>query len=257
MPRVLPQFVPILTSFAGRVSGRNLGQLLSSGAGLARALLDTQKVVGHDGVLCLFHTPLMAEACAESSSGPLRLRASEDVPRFGKMPVLLDAVRALRRQLPPHAMVFATFAGPSLLLSDLTKRQSGGDAPDSDYAGDVFLGMVRAAFDSEAQGIAVVEERLVEISPEVASTYRSANKLAEFYGAAQMVFHLPGAPGAGASTGAHCSFFLESGGDPCRLVAGTGAAGEPMPATTAGDVPADIALDRIKGLREQVQSSGR
>lgn len=257
MLHALPQFVPILTSYAIRVSGRELVQLLSSGAGLARALLDTQKVVGHDGVLCLFHPSLLAEACAESPSGPLRLRAAEDVPRSGKMPVLLDAVRALRQQLPPRAMVFATFAGPGLLLSELTSRQSGGDAPDFDYTADVFLSMVRAAFDSEAQGIAVVEERLAEISPEMASSYRSTNKLAEFYDAAQMVFHLPGAPAAVASTGAHCSFFLESGGDPCRLVRGTATAGQLMSATTGGDVPAGTPLEQLKGLWEQAQSSGR
>jgi hypothetical protein len=256
MARALPQFVPILTSYAVRVSGRELEPLLASSAGLARALLDTQKVVGHDGVLCLFHPPVLVEACIESDAGALRLRAADDVPRFGKMAVVLEAVRALRRQMPPGVSVFATFAGPGLLLSELAKREHDGDAVDADYAGDVFLSTVRAAFDAEAHGIAVMEKRMPEIPPEFAALYRSATKLAEFYDGAQMVFHLPGTESA-AATAAHCTFFLESGGDFCRAVQGTGSAEGKTPVTTAGDVPADTPLERLKELREKVLHNGR
>ncbi len=256
MTRALSQFVPILTSYAVRVSGRELEPLLASSAGLSRALLDTQKVVGHDGVLCLFHPPVLVEACIESDAGALRLRAADDVPRFGKMAVVLEAVRALRRQMPPGVSVFATFAGPELLLSELSKRGNGGDVVDADYAGDVFLSTVRAAFDAEAHGIAVMEKRMAKIPPELAALYRSANKLAEFYDGAQMVFHLPGAEGA-ATTAAHCTFFLDSGGDVCRAVQGTCSTEGKMPVTTAGDVPADTPLERLKELREKVLGSSR
>jgi len=256
MSRALPKFIPILTSYAVRVSGREIGSLLASGAGLARALLDTQKVVGHDGILCLFHTPVLVESCIESTTGPLRLRAADDVPGAGRMAVMLEAVRALRRQVSPSTSVFAAFAGPGLLLAELTGREGDGDAVDADYAGDVFLGAVRAAFEAEAHGIAVIEQRMAAIPPDVAALYRSANKLAEFYDGAQLVYHLPGA-GDAATTAAHGTFFLASGADTCRARQGLGAAGRTVPVTTAGDVPSDTPLELLKELREQVQGSSR
>jgi len=256
MSHALPKFIPILTSYAVRVSGREIGSLLASGAGLARALLDTQKVVGHDGVLCLFHPPVLVDSCIESSSGPLRLRQAEDVPGAGRMAVMLDAVRALRRQVAPGTSVFAAFAGPGLLLAELAGRAAGGDEVDADYAGDVFLGAVRAGFEAEAHGVAVIEQRMAAVPPELAALYRSANKLAEFYDGAQLVFHLPGV-GEAATTAAHGSFLLDSGVDACHPVRGAGTAGGTMPATTAGDVPADTPLERLKELRVQVEGSNR
>jgi hypothetical protein len=65
------------------------------------------------------------------------------------------------------------------------------------------------------------------------------------------VFHLPGTESA-AATAAHCTFFLESGGDFCRAVQGTGSTEGKTPVTTAGDVPADTPLERLKELREKV-----
>jgi hypothetical protein len=256
MSHALPRFIPILTSYAVRVSGRKIESLLASSAGLARALLDTQKVVGHDGVLCLFHPPVLVDSCIESTSGPLRLRRADEVSRFGGMAVMLDAVAALRRQVTPGTSVFAAFAGPGLLIVELAGRAAGGDAVDADYAGDVFLGAVRAAFEAEAHGVAVIEQRMAAVPADLAALYRSANKLAEFYDSTQLVFHLPGA-GEAAATAAHGTFFLESGADTCRARQGLGAGGRTVPVTTAGDVPSNTPLQQLKELREQVQGSNR
>lgn len=256
MPVALPKFIPILTSYAQRVSGRSMEDLLGSGAGLARALADTQSVVGHDGVLCLFYPSLLAKACVVESRDTPSLRAPEDVVGAAWASILLDAIRILSRQLPPQAKVLASFAGPELLLEELSSCRGIRGAVDSDYASDVFLSMIRAAFEAGAKGIAIAEKRLDEVSQETASCYRSAFKLAEFYEGLSLVFHLPGTAAKVGEVQAHGRFLLDGGDRGSRLVKAMGPSGTCLSATTSGDVDTDLPLESLKSLREEAMRCG-
>ena len=249
MAPVFPEFLPILTTYAARISGRTLSETRASAATLARALLDSQRVVGNDGILCLFDPMTLVDACIGAGTEGSRLRAPEMVPGCSPIATILSAVGVMRPQLPRDVRVYASFAGPALLLQELSARTGNADEVDIDYVGDVFLATVRAAFDARAHGIAVIEQPLAEIPPPIAALYRSANKLADFYEGLQMVFHLPGVT-TSAATEAHCSFFLESDRDCGQLLQGVGRTEARMPFTSAADVTPDTPIQRLREMRE-------
>lgn len=248
----LPRFMPILMSFAARVAGRNIMELLSSSAALARTLSETQKVVGHDGVLCAFEPSLLGQSCVVTSGGTAKFRAPNDLPCAGSMAVLFEAVRALGLQVSPDVSVFAAFAGPALLHAYLSERCPGAsEVADFDYAGDVFTSAVRAGCEAGAHGIAVIEQLPADASREIPPLYRSARKLADFYERLFVVFLTPGSQGADLHGPPHCTFALPPSNDACSAVAAmsfdTSLASQP-PLTTAGDVPADTPVERIRSL---------
>ncbi len=249
MPLLLSEFMPILTAHTYRIGNLATPQLRATPAALARSLLDSQRLVGHDGIICIFDTQILVDACLIKSDGRTELREPESVPYSEPFASILNAVRALRPQLPQKVRVYSSFTGPELLLEELAMRSE--DLPDADldYAGDVFLAAVRESFNAEAHGIAVIEKSMATVLPQVDSLYRSANRIAEFYDGAQIVFHLPSeAPRT--ATSAHCSFFLQSSIRPYELVRGVGIAGTQMPFTTASDVPEDTPIQTLRELTE-------
>lgn len=253
----IPRVLPILTSFAGRVSGCERDELLSSGAVLARALRDSQKVVGHDGVLCLFEPGLLASCCVVADGGP-RLLEPEEVIAAPAFQVLVEAVRALDTQLPAGVATIFTLAGPALLRQELASRcPAAVELADWDYVGDVLTAALGAAFDTPARGLALIDAFDAAPDAELAAMYRSARKLADFYERPLLLFLLPGSACAELPGGPHCTFVLPQGGDPCALVGADALDGSRVreaPVTTAGDVLADTPVAVVRELcREAMQ----
>ena len=257
MSAAMPRFMPILTSFAGRVAGCGPEDLLSSGAVLARALRDAQKVAGHDGVLCLFEPGLLAGCCIEEGGAP-RLVEPDTVVAAPAFQVLADAVGALGAQVPANVSTIFTLAGPALLRRELQARCP--DAPeldDWDYVSDVLTAALGAAFDSPARGFALVDSFDGVPDADLTAMYRSARKLADFYERPFVLFLLPGSAAAELPGGPQCIFALPQGGDPCallRAVSFDGGGVREAPATTAGDIPADTPVAAVRDLcREAMQ----
>ena len=77
-------FAPILTSFTARVAGVEPADLLASSTALARATIETQRLVGHGVVLCVYDEALLCAACCASAGGvpaPDALAAAGRTPR--------------------------------------------------------------------------------------------------------------------------------------------------------------------------------
>lgn len=244
-----PKFVPILSAYATRVSGRSFSELLSSSAALARALADTQRVIGHDGVLCLYQPAALAQCCV--TSGP-SFCPPDDLPRTGTMAVVLEAARVLRKQLSPNTHIIACFPGPALMLAELKK--SCGPEPselaDYDYVGDAFVATIRTACETGIDGIAVVEDVPAGPSQELTSLYRSARKLVDFYSCAFCFFLQPGSAVTDGTQFADYTFSLPPFGGSFSLVRARAVSGA-APATTACDVPPDVSVEALLALREQ------
>ena len=207
----MPRCLPILTSFAGRVAGCGHDELLSSGAVLARALRDAQKVAGHDGVLCLFEPGLLAGCCIGEGGAP-RLVEPDAVVAAPAFQVLVDAVGALGAQLPANVSTIFTLAGSALLRRELQARCP--DAPeldDWDYVSDVLTAALGAAFDSPARGLALVDSFDGVPDADLTAMYRSARKLADFYERPFVLFLLPGSAPAELPGGPQCTFALPQG----------------------------------------------
>jgi len=256
MQRLLPRFMPMLTSFAARVAGCAPAELPRSAALLARALRDTQKVVGHDGVLCVFEPGLLAAACLDGSGG---LRAPQAVVAAPEVSVLLDAVKGLAAQLPRQAAPLVVLDGPSLLTAELRRRcPEAPETADSDYVSDVFTAVLRTALESPAQGVALIESGATPRGPELQGLHRSARRLADFYERWLVQFLLPGTAGPGPQDWAHCSFALSAAGDPCALLRAISYDHElatEAPATTAGDIPAETPVAVVRGLCTEAMQS--
>lgn len=258
MSAAMPRFLPILTSFAGRVAGCGRAELLASGAALARALRDAQKVAGHDGVLCLFEPGLLAGCCL-AGAGPLRLVEPDEVVEAPAFEVLCEAVRALDTLLPAQVATVFTLAGPALLREQLLERCPGApELEDWDYVSDVHTAVLGAAFAAPARGVALVDRFAAVPGDEISYMYRSARKLADFYERLLVLFVLPGPASRELPGGPHCSFVLPQGGDPCALVRAISfdrTRVREAPATTAGDIPADTPVAVVRDLGTEAMQS--
>ena len=244
-----PRFVPLLGSYTTRVSGRDPQELLGSPAGLARALVDTQHIVGHDGVLCFYAPHLLAKSCLKA---PGSLCSADDAPQSGSMAAVLEAITVLRSVVASGVHISACFPGPALMLAELRGccLPNPPELSEYDYVGDVFLNLVRAACEVGAHGVAVAENvPCGESVPD--SYYRSARKLVDFYSAALAVFLEPGSDAAPAFSGADFVFRLPAQPDNLELLAGSanGLADYKPPMTTNKDVPIDVSVDELRALR--------
>jgi hypothetical protein len=244
-----PKFMPILSSYTSRVGGRSSQELFVSPSAVARALADTQRVIGHDGVLCFYAPQLQARSCVQSAGS---FCSAEEVPRSGSMAVVFEAVAALRTTLPAGIYIFACFPGPAFMLAELRRfcLPNPTELSNYDYVGDVFLSLVRAACEAGAHGVAVAENvPCGESVPD--SYYRSARKLVDFYSAALAVFLEPGSDAAPAFSGADFVFRLPAQPDNLELLAGSanGLADYKPPMTTNKDVPIDVSVDELRALR--------
>jgi hypothetical protein len=256
----LPQSVPILTAFTARVAGREITHLLESPAALARALADTQTVVGHDGVLCLFDPLLLSTTClgkqdVAGSVNGLRgdgLTAPDEILQTAPLATILESIQALRHNLPDTALILATFAGPGLLWSQLQDAfESCGMSSDagSDYVLDVIRNVVRSSLEMKADGIALIEQTAPGLPSELWRCHKTVRKLADFYDAGFIVFNLPGAEGPQPGIPAHCVFALASPGNGIGPLFGTlesSAASNTPPVSTSGDVPDNTAIEELK-----------
>lgn len=258
----LPQFVPILTAFTARVAGCEKTRLLQSPTVLARALADTQVVVGHDGVLCIFDPLLLLSAClcqqdemppAGESDG-VALKSPDEILRTGPLANLLETIQPLRHQLPESAKIFATFTGPELLYSQLQNAfeshgKTGGINPD--YVVEVILNAVRSSLELKADGIALIEQAMPAQPSELLRSHKKVRKLADFYDTGFLVFRLPGPEEQGPDFSAHCVFDLaspENGIGPVIGQLGPSIATNILPFTTTGDVPETTTVEGLKTL---------
>ena len=261
----LPQSVPILTAFTARVAGREMAQLLQSPTALARALADTQTVVGHDGVLCLFDPLLLASACFKeqgemNSSCDVRgigLNPPDEVLQTAPVATILESIQPLRHHLLDRAMILVTFAGPGLLYSQLQDAfESCGMAggADTDYVVDVIRNVVRSSLDLKADGIALIEQMEPGMPAELQRCHKTVRKLADFYDASYIVFNLPGAEDQELGIPAHCVFDLASPDDGMGPLFGKfdqSAASNTPPVTTVGDVPESTPVEGLKTLLQK------
>ena len=219
----LPQFVPILNAFTQRVAGCRMDELLRSPTALARALADTQAVIGHDGVLCNFDPLLLSSACVHHQGGSTQptdiesvLKSPEEVLSTAPMVTILESIQPLHHQLPDYASVYVTFSGPELLYSCLQDSLAPGDGSsgvDPDYVIDVILNVVRSSLDLKADGIAFIEQTVSTTPPELLRIYKKVRKLADFYDAGFLLFRLPDSETHEAESLAHCVFNLPPQGD--------------------------------------------
>jgi hypothetical protein len=256
----LPHFIPILTAFTARVAGREMAELLQSPTALARALADTQSVIGHDGVLCLFDPGLIATACIGQQGGTQSagIRASAEILQTPPITTLLESINPLRHLLPDNASIFTAIAGPALLFSQLQETlESGGDTCglDPDYVVEVIRTVVRSALELKADGIALIEQAAPADPSEFLRCYKTVRKLADFYDAAFLTFRLPGAGPQQPELQAHCMFDLASeennlGPLPGRL--GSESESNVLPFTTAGDVPETTTVEELKTLLQEL-----
>jgi len=260
----LPRFVPILTTFTARVSGRAVSELLQSTTALARALADTQKVVGHDGVLNLFDPLLLSSACIRAQgemSTPgethdMDLTPPDEILQMAPVATLLESIQPLRHHLPDSAMIYATFTGPGLLYSQLREAfESSGmtGGADSDYILDVILGLVRSALELKADGIALIEQAAPGIPSKLQRCHKKIRKLTDFYDAGFLVFRLPGTEDQQPVIPAHCIFDLVPSAhciDPQFGQLEQSAVTHSPPVTTAGDVPVNTQVEELRTLMQ-------
>lgn len=261
----LPRFVPILTSFMSRVVGRDRSDLLGSSAALARAIGETQKLVGNDGVLCLYDPAPLVSACIQAEPGqserdqarPVELRPVEEIVRGGHLGAVLEAIPFLRHQLPNTALVFAALAGPSLLFSEMSLRCHPADTEVlPDYVTDAVLRAVRSALESGADGIALIEQDPATNAAAFLSSYKTVRKVVDFYEAAFLLFWERCSDVSGGRVPAHCTFCLPPQARPLTLVVGgvdPSWTGEVAPVTTGADVPADTPMGELQVLKARLQ----
>ena len=248
----LPHFVPILTSFTARVAGSEIAQLLQSPTSLARALAETQIVVGHDGVLCFYDSSLLLSACIGDPEG--KLTSPDEILQTAPLSTLLEAIQPLRHQLPDSAMVFATFTGPGLLYSQLQGafRSSGlNDQVDPDYVGAVVRNVVQSALELKADGIALIEQTMETTPSKLLRAHKAVRKLADFYDAGFLVFKLAKSDEQTFPDNAHCVFDLATpanGIGPVTAHAEKPASPERLLSTTAGDVAANTTIEELKSM---------
>lgn len=256
----LPQSVPILNAFTARVSGREMSELLQSPTELARALADTQKVVGHDGVLCLFDPLLLASSCigesaAESSNVPApggQLADPDDVQQKAPLATILNSIEPLQHALPVNSTVYTTVAGPGLLWTQLQDAfQSCGmdGGADCDYVLDVIRNVVRTSLEWKADGIALIERIVSGMPSDLQRCHRTVRKLVNFYDAGFIVFKLPGSEETPTDIPAHIQFALpgeDEGPGPLAGEYASTAGGKSKPVTTRGDVPGDLSIKELK-----------
>ena len=250
----IPHFIPVLTAFAARVSGLEPDRLLRSPTTLARALADTQSVVGHDGVLCIYAPSLLFSACIDTNHK--MAKPADEVLRSRPLATVLESIPILRHVLPDRATVFAAFAGPGLLhrqLREAVECRADSDWDVSSYVVEVILAAVRSSLDVKADGIALIEQAMPAMPAEMLRVHRKVRKLADFYEAAFLVFNDQETEEQGPELPAHCVFHLGPGMrglGPVMGRLGHSVADEGRPYTTAGDVPADTAVNDLKALNE-------
>jgi hypothetical protein len=264
----LPHFVPILTAFTARVAGREIAQLLQSPTTLARALAETQIVVGHDGVLCFYAPSLLLSACIRDAEGigladdtnGVVLISPDEILQTAPIRILLESIQPLRHQLPDSAAVFATFTGPGLLYSQMQSafETSGlSDEVDPDYVLAVIRNVVRSALELKADGIALIERTMPTTPSKVLRAHKAVRKLADFYDAGFLVFKLPDSDEKNFPNTAHCVFDLAtptSGIGPVTAYAEQPASPELLLLTTAGDVAANTTVEELRSLTRAAHS---
>ena len=264
----LPLFVPILTAFTARVAGREMAELLQSPAALARALTDTQTIVGHDGVLCLFDPTLVARACIakpeKGSSLPndpvIGLRDPVDVLKVTPLRALLETIQALRNQLPDSILLYATISGPGLLyaqLKDALGPCGERDAVNPDYVVDVIRNAVRSALELKADGIALIEQTAREIPSDLLRTYKMVRKLANFYDAGFLLFKVPAPREQNLEFHAHCVFelgFVENGIGLLKGQLEPASVSDVAPCSTTDDVPGTMTVEGLKSLLHKTRT---
>lgn len=245
-------FAPILTSFTARVAGLEPSALLSSPATLARATVETQRLVGHQVVLCAYDPELLCRACCASAgetvtpaalvaAGPDRACSTEPIS------VLLDALPQIRAGLPDGVRLLLTVTGPAALHAQLVERCDvpGGTELETYVAG-TFVALANGAFAAGADGLALIERFGPDVPPRIARSHRTLRKLADFHEALLVAFCTEG---AAPEDGFDQIFDLAAADGP--LVAARCADGERSWVCTREDVARDIDVADVQALAGQ------
>jgi hypothetical protein len=246
-------FAPILTSFTARVAGASAGALVASPALLARATLETQRLLGHGIVLCVHDAALLAEACCASAGGSAAapaLTAAGPDRALAAAPVsaLLEAVTQIRDGLPADARVLLTVAGPGMLYCQL--RERGGEDPGVQleaYAATVSVALANAAYAAGADGIALIERFDAEVPARVSRCHRTLRKLADFHDATLVAFS---SSGVAPDDSFDQVFDLTLGEGPIVVARSRG--GEQPWATTREDVPGDADVATVHAITKLI-----
>ncbi len=196
-----------------------------------------------------------------TDSNEILVQPAAEVLRSKPLATVFESIPALRHLLSDRAQVFATFAGPGLLYSQLQDAfASRGNTAweDPDYVAEVILDAVRFSFDMKIDGIALIEQTTAAMPSELLRVHRKVRKLADFYDAGFLVFNEQGSDEHDPGLPAHCVFDLSSvaqGIGPVMGRLGQSVAVNGASYTTAGDIPADTTVRDLKSLLPGKQSS--
>ena len=107
-----------------------------------------------------------------TDSNDILVQPAVEVLRSKPLANVFESIPALRHLLSDRAQVFATFAGPGLLYSQLQDAfASRGNAAwvDPDYVAEVILDAVRFSLDMKSDGIALIEQTSADDASGVAA----------------------------------------------------------------------------------------
>jgi hypothetical protein len=263
-PGVLPTddrtscFAPILTAFTARVAGISPADLLGSPAALARATLETQRLVGQGIVLCLHDPELLLRSCRASAGGraetsALKAAGPDRVLATAPLAVVLEAVTQVRAGLPAGAQVLLTAAGPGMLFRQLRDAGAGDGGPELEaYVASVSVALANAAYAAHADGTALIEWFGDDVPSRVRRCHRTLRRVADFHGATLAAF-----ASGGPADGGHFHYVFDFDGvNGDDVVVARGTADGPTWVCTRGDLPADAEVADLQAMAGEYERSG-
>ena len=204
-------FIPWVCSFAAKLEQVPIQTMVSDAGILSKALINAQKLFGYDAIINIFDSTLEAEACGckinwsdseklpEVISHPLSEGAAIgdlDTPDFekrGRLPVVLEATKRLNIIKGKDVAIAGLVTGPLTIAGHLKGEAFLDDLNQGkdealeiiEAAGSVGLKLCRTYCELGVDLIAIAEEMLGQISPEmskvIASSLRSIWNVVRFY----------------------------------------------------------------------------
>ncbi len=181
-------WVPFAGVHAGKLRGYSAMEVLTDGSKLLESLLEVNRVYDPDGQPVVFDLQIEAEILGcelvwtESgppmvASHPLaeRMEVPTHLPEAteGRLPIILETMRALKREVGEHTALYGLICGPMTLASHLRGTEIFMDSFDHPeflqellaYSRDVCVRMTQLYLDAGMDVIAVVDPLVSQVSP--------------------------------------------------------------------------------------------
>jgi hypothetical protein len=197
-----PLFLPIAFSIGARIENLPLRSYLSNSTKIVNALRQIRTHLRSDGATCYFDPCLEAEALgatldwdaagqrptlrwpasASAPPGelPENLRAPDELPKSGRVPVAVDVISRLRSLLRDDCLLMARVTGPRTLAAILTQSrdsasaefESASEIPAAaiDFAADAVASIARTFVEAGANAILIHEQTPPPSAPEKTPT---------------------------------------------------------------------------------------